>query len=547
MISLIIVDDEMTIRKGLSREFDWSRYDIELVGEASNGKDGLELALMVHPDIIISDIKMPIMDGLDMSKEIIEKLPTSKIIFLTGYSDFNYAKKALSIKAVDYLLKPVNFNELATVIKNLCKQIKLQKDNKEKRESEEKYFKEALPYLRARLLIQYANEKLKYDDFFLKAKELEIPLNGDNYSVGFIQFDDLMRNLELSTLLQRNSCDLVINKTIKANLCKDTQFCIAYFDSKLFVLIVTKDDSTVIEKFWNSLQNIIFSQLKASVSIGLSKLFKDPSYMGKAIHQATAALDIDKESSVTSFEGDLENIIPILSLNSSEEKQFIDCIRKGDINILDTFIEELMKKYLGSSSKIPQRSREQFCISLIRLAVREGAQFGLSLKDLIGKQRNLYLELTNLKTLDSLIKWVKDLFILICTSLWERESNALPSIISVSMAYAKENYSKQLSVSEIADRMKVTANYFSRLFKKCNGVNFVEWLNNYRIEEAKRQLVNEPDKKIYEIASDTGFNDYKYFAYIFKKYIGCTPQSFRDLRVGCEINKIKGVEKKYYE
>lgn len=538
MISLIIVDDEMTIRKGLSQEFDWSAYDIELVGQASNGKDGLALAKMVQPDIIITDIKMPIMSGLDMSKEITEKLPNTKIIFLTGYSDFNYAKQALSLKAVEYLLKPVNFTELANIIKEICSQIRQQKDNQEKRENEERYFKQALPYLRARILTQFANEQISFDDFYNKAKELSIPVSKNTYSVGFIQFDDLMRNLELSSLYQRNFCDLLINKTVDLYFSSQTEYSIAYFDSKLFLLIATNDEEENIEKFWHKLKNSISEQLKATVSIGVSTYFKDSLYMGKALYEASAALELrvksEEESSVINFEGPLANIIPIISISSNEEKTLLEYLRHSDTQKVEQFLDMLIDKYI--TKILPQKSREQFCISLIRLVVREGSQFGLTLKDLIGENRNIYLEMENQSSLEHLKEWLQELFSLMSTTLSLRESSAPPTIITVSMAWAKEHYYQPLSVSEIAERMKVTANYFSRLFKKWTGVNFVEWLNSYRIEEAKRQLLYEPDKKIYEIANDTGFNDYKYFAYIFKKYIGCTPQSYRDLRVGFEIN-----------
>lgn len=543
MISLIIIDDEITIRKGLSLKFDWSNYGIELAGEAANGKDGLSLARMVHPDIIITDIKMPLMSGLDMAKIISEELPETKIIILTGYSDFNYAKKALSLKAVDYLLKPVNFNELTSIITEISGQINKQISNKEKRKTEEAFLSQALPYLRTRFLAELANNKISYDEFFIKAKELGIPVIGSQFSVGLIQFDDLMINLELSSLFQRNSYDLIIQKTIQSQLNNNTLFCIAYFDSNLFLLLNTNDCEGVVQKFWNILSNSIFEQLKSAVTIGVSKSFNNAANIGKAIHEASAALDLrmrPESSRVITFQGKLTQIIPILSISNNEEKKLTELLHRGNKADIDSFIDKIIDYYILSSSLIPKRGREQFCLSLIRLSVREGIQSGLSLEDLFGENRNLYEELSKQKTCEALHSWMKNLFNLMANSFREKESSVPPSIITVSIAYAKENYSSSLSVSALAERMKVTANYFSRLFKQWTGVNFVEWLNSYRIEEAKKQLVQEPDKKIYEIASDTGFNDYKYFAYIFKKNVGYTPQCYRDLNIECEINKIKG-------
>ena len=158
MFKVLIIDDEPIIRKGLKNIINWKNYECEVCGEAVDGHEGSELIQKYLPDIIITDIKMPEIDGLSMIREIKSKVPDSKIIILTGYRDFDYVHEALKLGAFDFLLKPSKIEELTAVIAKAVKELKFQRDKVEELEKLNVLFKENIPVLREKLLYDLVYE-----------------------------------------------------------------------------------------------------------------------------------------------------------------------------------------------------------------------------------------------------------------------------------------------------------------------------------------------------------------------------------------------------
>ena len=183
MIKLMIVDDEPVIRKGIVTVVDWKALDIQVVAEAANGRDGLSRALLEKPDIVITDIKMPIMDGITFSSELRKKLPKVRIVFLTGYSDFEYSRHAIRIGAEDYLLKPVNTGELIELMERLKQEIVRENTHRQSRSRENVILKESQPLMRKRLLKQLFEGQVGLEDFCGKAVPLNLPTEGPEFVI----------------------------------------------------------------------------------------------------------------------------------------------------------------------------------------------------------------------------------------------------------------------------------------------------------------------------------------------------------------------------
>ena len=150
MLKLMIVDDEAVIRTGIRTCLNWESMKIDVVGEAGNGRDALSRALLLAPDIVITDIKMPIINGIEFSRRLLEKRPATKIVFLTGYSDYEYMKQAIRLGIKDYLLKPVHVPDLEKMIQKLCMEIMQEQSDMRRGNAEKQLLTAKLPILRDR-------------------------------------------------------------------------------------------------------------------------------------------------------------------------------------------------------------------------------------------------------------------------------------------------------------------------------------------------------------------------------------------------------------
>lgn len=164
MYKIMIVDDEEEVRLGIIKKMDWKSFDFVVVGDAENGQEALEKAEKLEPDVIMTDIRMPFMDGLELGNKLVEILPSTKIIVFSGYDDFEYAKQAIKINVIEYLLKPINSAQLAEVLRNL--KVRLDKEYDEKRNIDilKQYYLESLPMIREQFFIGAIEGRVKSDD-----------------------------------------------------------------------------------------------------------------------------------------------------------------------------------------------------------------------------------------------------------------------------------------------------------------------------------------------------------------------------------------------
>ena len=189
MIKLMVVDDEPVIREGIETAVDWERLDIQVVGTAGNGRDGMAKALAQKPDIVITDIRMPVMDGIHFAKELKEKLPNVRIVFLTGYSEFEYAREAIRIGAAEYLLKPINTGELTELVGRLADEIRRENATVMNRNRETVLLKENLPMMRNRCVKRFFQGELGRGPFVERAGALGMELSGPQYQVIILCID----------------------------------------------------------------------------------------------------------------------------------------------------------------------------------------------------------------------------------------------------------------------------------------------------------------------------------------------------------------------
>lgn len=403
MLKILLVDDEPTVRKGMLTCIDWGKHGFTIVGEATNGAAALEKAIELRPHIILSDICMPVMDGIELVQHLKEQLPECKIIIMSGYDEFAYAKSLMSMKVTDYLLKPVAEEELIEVLNKLAAEIA---DEEMKKES------------------QATASTLLYESFpQIKAKFMANILDGTFQSGG-----DLSRWADI----------------IKVQLHP--------VNCRYAVIVMALDN------FGASTGRLGAEEQELS---------------------NFAVVNIAEEIIN-------ENASGFLSYHGFEHFTGLICVNNGspcDVELIGQKIAVSLKEYWEQKAFIG---------------------IGAPAADICDITRSYHNALEQLN---------------------EKMFKGKRTIIQIALRYIEDNYDKDLSLAAVAKTAYVTPNYLSRVFKEEMNTNFVDWLNQLRIEKAK-DLLTFTGLKAYEIAEKVGYKDYKYFSAMFKKLTGYSPKDY---------------------
>lgn len=532
MLKLMIVDDEAIIRNGIASVIDWNELGIELVGEAANGRDALSRALVLRPDIVITDIKMPLINGLDFSHALLEKRPDTKIVLLTGYSDYAYMQQAIRLGAVDYLLKPIRVEELEKLMKRLTGEIRRNQEEKMRQIAAQKVLSRNLPIMRGNCLRDYATGNLTLDTFMERAGDLNLALEGPYYACVVLDIDDWnhvglenkekflrysILNMAEELLTGQGAASfgyrkdessligVVSTQTESPDDMVEACHQVQFYAQRFFRVTVTAAIGPVVSRLEE-----INSSVTAAQQIMNRKIYEGKNQVLLAGRESTAP----KGNALLLKRKDEDALTEALSMNKNLSVQ----------HTIDHVFAEYFENRTYSRKEI-----QQFCIMLMLPAFRALAEGEISQREAFGVV-SVTDEIERYETLDEMRMYVKNLYTSALRALEESKGSNYRHTIRDSIEYIKAHYTENIQVADVAAAVYVSPNYFSKIFKKETGESFTEWLNKYRIEKAKAMILQTSGDKVYEIAAKVGFNDYKYFAFIFKKYVGYTPSTFKELQ-----------------
>lgn len=533
MFKLMLVDDEPVIRKGIRTSIEWDKYDVEIAGEASNGRDALEMALALEPDIVVTDIRMPVMDGLGLAAELRARLPDTRTVILSGYDDFAYAKKAISLGVSEYLLKPVRAEDLVSLVVKLKTGIAKARLEKNMNRSAEITFHENLLNLRAyfvnRLLKGEYTDPDYIDD---RAAALKLDLSGPEYLAFVIEIDDFHslaekmpeRDVELLKFSVVNISEELFSSHARAAICYGEA------GRLLGLACFRKPGEIQLERICKDIQHYVRKYLDLSVSIGLGSTRKDILGAPEACSEALAALESKiykgrKSIIFYSPAADGGKKAGELRYPFGEEKEMMGYLKTLNPEGINPVLERIFTSF--AESRAGAENVKNICSRLVVTAIGCVAELGVDVQGSLGASFNPYREVDRFDVLEDLKKWLQAFFERLLTLVQDNKTDKFKGIVKTALKYIEENYPKDISLADISNIVYVTPNYLSRVFKEELGVNFVEWLNRFRVEKAKA-LLSENGAKTYEVAVKVGYKDYKYFSGIFKKYAGCTPKEFKE-------------------
>ena len=515
----VLADDEVIILKGLRKLIDWDALNIEIVGEAHTGREVMELMETREPDLIVSDICMPEMTGLDMLKLISEKAPELKVIFISGYQEFSYAKDAVTYGAVDYILKPVKKEKLEAAVRKALNII--QEENKiralEPVETEEMYGK----------LVKSLRGKIDADQFYEEFRKLNVEIRGKDTVTAGIRLIFLKNSAE-SAKLNELFAFSVFNRIHSELKNKGWGFIIKKDNNTCyFTLILAQEETSAdVERKLTQVLQMIRNPGQYAVKAGVGARGKDISQLALEYDTARFALEL--------YYFTEEDVIWYDRIQR-EFTDSMDDYEKGFRRLLSCFAE----------GKGDYKTEAGNVLSVIR-SLHFGNRFAaanrciLLVHDLTKELRKLQVLDDSFDRLEEEIEMEirkKGLFRLACgcvdgyldkisEAVREGTGNEQKKEIRRIEKYLEEHYRESISLESMAEVFSMNPYYFSSYFKKNMGTNFKTYLTELRMSRAEI-LLRSTDWKAYQIAAEVGYKNVRQFNENFKARYGMSPSEYR--------------------
>ncbi|MBD0381824.1 response regulator [Paenibacillus sedimenti] len=534
MYKIIMIDDEDEVREGIKRKTSWEACGFQLVGDFDNGRDAYEAMDELQPDAVITDICMPFMDGLELTELIAAKYRDVKVIIVTGYEDFEYAKQAIKLKVKDYLLKPINAAEFTEFLQKLKLELDEERKQKEDVTFLRRQFHESLPLLRERFLERLVTSCMKSEEIERKCQMFDLTISGPSYTVFTLDIDEFHRKFYSDQAAEEELLRFAAHNILHEIAQKEHGGIVFRTrDDKLVALL--SGERNHIEMTCQTLAEharySIEKYLNMTVTIGIGRIYNELQDLPKAFLEALSALDyrflLGKNRIIAI--GDMEFG---RSLDNPSyvhmEKKLLSAIKTGEkaavSATLQDWIEE-MKKAACPMDKCYGKLHK-LLVALMNLLFETGSEEAAVLGD------HSFMQIYARKTLDDVRSWLEDVCLELVDLLAEKRTNVSQAQMEAAIAFIHEHYAdEQLSLQRVCNHIYMSMSYFSALFKPYTGETFVEYVTRYRLNKAK-ELLAHSQLKTYELAAMVGYNDPQYFSVIFKRNTGMTPKEYRAAQKG---------------
>ena len=537
MYKVLIIDDEPIIRKGLKNIVNWRQFDCEICAEASDGLEGAELIKKLLPDIIFTDIKMPEVDGLSMIREIRDVVPESRIIILTGYRDFDYAQEAVKLGAFDFILKPSKIEELTAVVKRAVRELKFLKDKTEEIDKLKKHFEQNVPVLREKLLYDIIYG-INNDEEDIKAKMALFNVDIEKFILIVVENESDDEENSKRDQYDAHLYQFGIINTFDEIFSDSFDVISITLNNKRAAFVVRSlknrsDYSELIHKKCAYLQEIIQNCFGFTVTIAISTEGEGALQLPHKLRECQEALEHKfyiGNNSIICY-NDLNSFFKCedYSLLENSQKTLLEGIKSGNEALVKARLIEISSyiEGLGSTNRESLKNFFWNTVSLIN-NIRVSVSTVENEKGAVSRDiSSLFRMIEKSDSLKELNTILEDIALNVVTKVNSFNNKSIKLILKKAVDYLSSHYNEQVTLNEVAEHTYVSTYYISRMFKKELGKNFVDYLNEIRVENAK-ELLKDIRFKTYEVAEMVGIPDAHYFSKLFKKYEGVTPSEYRE-------------------
>lgn len=529
MYKLLIVDDEPLVQIGIKSIINWSEFGIDICGTAVNGKQAFEYIGEYMPEIVITDIRMPIMNGLELIKncrELYGKFPL--FIILTSYEDFNLIKEAVKYDIIDYLVKlELTAESLREVLQKALIILEEQKSTTSLGKSET-----ALKAFHDKFFISLLHNLFRsYDEFQEEATALSLDFIAKNYAVSLCniipeQVDTL--NPKKSMDLYFSAMEMLQNIVSKYVTCYCTSLDTKHF-CIIFLLPSTNEEecNALIKEALTSACNMIHNYFNVWILSSVGRQYEEPLQIADSYENARQINTyVTLEKKLLMYDTLMQSTSKI-DTNIFNLSLFKASIRKAfeeyDAVAFSETISEIIDLFRMHPTKYIQ-ALDAAC-NILYLSVSLLTDGETIINNIFSSYPDGYHSIYLQTTMDQLLSWLEFFQVNLCKHLQSHHKSSKEELVDNIIDYINSHIDEKLTLNETASEFGITPNYLSLIFKKESNVGFSEYITNRKISKAKLMMAS-GNYKIYEIADQLGFENAFYFSKVFKKVEGCSPRDY---------------------
>lgn len=517
---VILVDDEDQVR-GRIKSFLEERDDFVVVDSANNGVDALELVETHEPDVVITDIRMPFINGIELTKHLRRDYPNIKVAFISGYDEFEYAKEAIDLNVYTYLMKPVSQDDLHAFLDKLAATLKDEHDRLYNAERLEETYKESMPLLIENRFTALLQEDMIQDDSLDALKQFGIDLTKGQHVLGIIRFKGAKDTflLERFRIFLRNLIPTILNHYKQVHVFQMTGNMIFLVNHPELTTRRVEDDLHAMLAKTGDFEAL-------SMDIGVSSIFDDVRELRVKFEEAERALDYGKYSNVGPliFYEDFEREDPQIYMISNEMISQIDnAIRFGTLEHITDLFNDI--RILTNANTASWMNLRFIMVNIASMVIRYAQSLSVDLSTLMdGDMIDVVMEQ---RDLNDFLTFVEDMIVRIREAKEKDTAQKSNKLIYEIIQYVDTNFTKpSIQMETLCETFAISVSYLSVLFKRETGMTFHKYLTKKRMEKAK-ELLAYSDQRVIEVAEACGYNEVYHFSHTFKKYTGVSPKEYR--------------------
>ena len=524
---VVLVDDEIDVAERIAHKINWNELGFEVPVICNNALEALEICEKIKPEVVMTDITMPYMNGLELAHKLKEEYPNIRIIIFSGYDEFEYAQEAVHIQAEEYILKPIDSEKLMQIFERTKSSLDKEYDEKQNIHKLESYYKDSLPILQESFYSSLMEGKVPLEKLEHYKNNYSIELNGPYYCAVIIHVSTHTLNKQINPLYVSVS----VRKLVEEKLCDQWRGKVFTYQGNTVMIAQLDAEECEITKLTDECDKfarLAKSVADATVTIGIGRVCShlidvSDSYTGarmaisyRAIYGTTKAINIS--------EIDPEQSKQVVSVSNEALDDVFKKIRMNNQEGLSESIRDYLSMSTTKITKVPE-----FRFFVMQLASR---LYGFAVvnkldqNEIFNSYHDIIMQVEKLELKD-LYEWMSNICFKMQEMISVKRSNTTKNFIIKAVDYVSENYTNpDLTVESICSYLNVSYAYFSTVFKKEVGKSFTSYLTDLRLKRAV-ELLLEKDEKTYVIAHDVGYSDPNYFSYVFKKAFGVSPNKYR--------------------
>ncbi len=527
LYKIILVDDEDEVRGRIPSKIS-EESGFTVVGTTGNGYDALELIEKYSPQVVLTDIKMPYIDGIELAAIIRRDFPTVRVGFITGYNEFDYAREAIRQNVRSYLTKPLTQEDIAAFLRNLKVELDEEYRDKYNRELIRKRYEQSVPLIIENFFINYlvAGSSGLTEDLE-NLKEYGVSLDHERYVAAYVRMERTAAN---GRIIEHEKLKFSLRANLDSILERETLEHYSFLFNEGIVFLIKEKGAL----FNRNLDSVLYQLVKTSehflqirITIGVSTFHSGFGEMGLAYEEAARAAALSRLKGggpIIYIDQITQGVRRSIMMGEAESKNLEHAVRFGNSDEIRTSLHEMRKKAAGHTEA--GADFHLYVLNLVNLLANYAASLDADIHKLIGE--DILEFMLKFRSLDELFTWAEKFTSLLRESGEKAKMNNAQRLLEKALVLIEQRYNDfNLTMETVCDELGLSVSYLSHLFKRYKETTFVKYLTGRRIEKAKELLAGTGDR-IVEVANACGYRDVYYFSHSFKKYTGIPPRKFRE-------------------